>query len=333
MPKISICLPTFNRVKFLQRCLPTILQQTYSDFEVIVSDNCSTDSTAEFIASCRDGRIRYYRNSGNVGPYPNMNRTLGLARGAYVCILHDDDLYAPNFLARECDLLDRHPTVGMVHSAVYEMNVHGAYRRIIRVYPTSRVLDGRKEFMHFLEGHNVCCSSVMMRRQVLEKTGFFDVRYLCADFLMWLKFALYSDIAYIADPLVSMRVHADTVTSWLEPVRWYQEFMEIIECGFELAKTTYPVVTASRNILLHRAARAQSKRFLIAALSACVRGNYELARGYTDIVEKFQAFGAPRVYAVFARASANRFGRSILLPVQWVRQAYAARVAVTRSSQ
>ncbi len=333
MPQVSICLPTYNRVKFLQRCLPTILQQTFPDFEVIVSDNCSTDSTAEFIASCRDKRIRYYRNSKNIGPYPNMNRTLELARGAYVCILHDDDLYAPDFLARERDLLDRHPTVGMVHSAVYEIDVHGAYRRIIRAYPTSRVLDGRKEFKRFLEGHNVCCSSVMMRREVLERTGLFDARYLCADFLMWLKFALYSDIAYIADPLVSMRVHADTVTSWLDPVRWYQEFVEIVERGFELATATYPAVLESRKTLLHRAAQAQSKRFLIAALSASVRGNFELARGYTDIVEKFQAFGASRVYAVFARASTNRFGRSILLPVQWVRQAYAARVAVTGSSQ
>ncbi len=311
-PQVSVCLPTYNRAHLLRECLSTILSQRFSDFELIVSDNCSTDSTADLVASVSDPRVSYHRNATNIGPYANMNRALGLARGAYVCVLHDDDLYAPEFLAREYEMLNGHRNVGMVHCAVEEIDTDGARRRTVRAYPRTQILEGKKEFVRFLEGHNVCCSSVMFRRELLGTVGFFDTRYLCADFLMWLKFALQGDVGYIAEPLVRMRVHSDTVTSWLVPARWHQEFVDIVEQGFELARTACPEAVASREALLRRAARAQGKRFLIAALAATARGDYDVARGYAGVSAKFEAGGAPRLYATLARASVNPVGRWML---------------------
>ena len=326
-PKVSVCIPTYNRAPLLEGFLASILSQTHADFEVIVSDNCSTDQTRDIISACSDARVRYYRNETNIGPYPNMNRLLDLARGDYVCILHDDDVYAPDFLQRESDVLDTYPNVGMVHCAVREVDAQGAPRRTVRAYPTTRVLPGASEFVRYLQGHNVCCSSVMARRSVFAAAGPFDARYLCADFLMWMKFALKADIAYIADPLLAMRVHTENVTSWLNPARWHQEFVAILEEGFALGTIVYPALSTERTRLFKTAARAQGRRFLVAALAAVARGDFALAEGYADVLEKLRALGLSRGYSMAARASMNAAGRGILSMLVVVRRAIARGLA------
>ena len=327
-PVISVCLPTFNRVNLLQECLPTILRQTCKEIEVLVADNCSTDGTANFMAQCRDPRVRYYRHAQNLGPYPNMNYLLEQAKSQYVCILHDDDLYAPDFLACGRELLDQYPRVSLVHCAVREINSQGQAYRLLKAYPTTRVVSGRKEFVRFLEGHNICCSTVMMRRTVLQQVGSFETQYICADFLMWLKLALAGDVAYLAKPLVKRRVHAETVSNSLDPAWWRREFVGIVERGFALAVDAYPEVTAQRQAIMRRAPRAQGRRFLVAALSCTVHGRFELARDYASVIEQFRATGAPAYYSWLARWLANRPGQVLLAPVRRLRQTQARRLAV-----
>ena len=324
-PKISVCIPTYNRAPLLGPFLAAIFEQTLTDFEVIVSDNCSTDATAEIVAKRVDPRLRYYRHNTNIGPFPNMNFLLERARGEYICIVHDDDVYAPEFLERESGVLDRHPSVGMVHCAVHEVDTDGTRRQIVRAYPTDRVLDGRQEFVRYLQGHNVCCSSVMARRTLYRDAGPFDARYLCADFLMWIKFALRADVAYVAEPLVEMRVHGDTVTSWLNPARWHQEFIAILEEGFALGTEVDPSLAAQRTAVFRVAARAQGRRFLTAALAAVARGDFALAAGYTEVLGKLRAIGLSRRYGVIAGLLANGIGQRVLQPVVKLRRARARR--------
>jgi glycosyltransferase involved in cell wall biosynthesis len=327
MPKISVCIPTYNRAALLKGCLNSLVRQTYRDIEIIVSDNCSTDATAAVVADCPDPRLRYYRNDSNIGPYPNLNRLLELAQGEYVCILHDDDVYAQDFLEREAGMLDAHPRVVMVHCAVREVDEHGDRRQVVRAYPTTRTLDGRQEFVRYLQGHNVCCSSVMARRTAYQDAGPFDARYLTADFLMWMKLALRGDVAYIADPLLDMRVHAEAVTSWLAPSRWHEEFIAILEEGLALGATVDPSLMAERPALVRQAARAQGRRFLIAALAAIARGDFRLARGHIAVLEKLRDIGLSRSYAVSARWLVNRPGWTALSALARLRRARARRRA------
>ena len=256
-----------------------------------------------------------------------MNRLLELARGEYVCIVHDDDIYVPEFLQRESEMLDRYPNVGMVHCAVYEIDVDRTRRQTVRAYPTTRVLAGRQEFVKYLQGHNVCCSSVMARRTLFRDAGGFDVRYLCADWLMWIKFALRGDVAYIADPLLEMRVHGETVTSWLNPSRWHQEFIAIMEEGFTLGSQAYPSLAEERPAILRLAARAQGRRFAIAALAAVARGDFELARGYTAVLDKLREIGLSRLYVIVPKLLTNGVGRRVLSSVARMRRARARKLA------
>src|SRR5437868_4868847 len=120
-PRVSVCVPTYNRAPLLKNFLSSILNQTFRDYEVIVADNCSTDDTRAVVAAFTDPRLSYHRHDRNIGPFANMNWLIERARGTYLCIVHDDDLYFPEFLARECALLEAHPGMGMVHCAVHEV--------------------------------------------------------------------------------------------------------------------------------------------------------------------------------------------------------------------
>ncbi len=325
-PRISVCIPTYNRSRLLKPFLDSILHQTLTDFEVVISDNCSTDETEAIVRAMTDPRIVYHRNATNIGPFRNMNRLLELARGEYVCIVHDDDLYAPRFLERLSAMLDRHPNVGMVHCAAYEVEQNGTRRGLIRAYATDRVLPGDQEFVRYLQGHNVCCSSVMARRTLYAAAGPFDIELLCSDFLMWLNFALRADIGYVAEPLLDVRVHVDNVSSWLNPARWHREFMTSLERGLALGGQLKPELVRDRQSLLAAAAQAQGKRFLIAELSATARGDFALAREYQAVLERLREIGLSRVYPLMAGLMMNAVGRRILSGVAALRRARARRL-------
>ncbi len=110
-PRVSIGLPVYNGERYLREALDTILAQTFRDFELIISDNASTDGT---LAICKayaasDARIRYLRNEQNLGATRNYNRTFEVARGEYFKWAAHDDLMAPEFLERCVTALDQNP--------------------------------------------------------------------------------------------------------------------------------------------------------------------------------------------------------------------------------
>jgi glycosyltransferase involved in cell wall biosynthesis len=311
-PRVSLCLPTYQRAELLELCIRSILSQTYSDFELVVVDNASSDETPAVVHRFADARIRFYRNDQNIGPFPNMNRAISLARGELICVAHDDDLYLPQFLERETAFMDAHPSVGMVHSAVYEIESSGRRRRIVRAYSSSRVLDGRAAFVRFLRGHNVCCSSVMVRRRLYEIAGTFDPRFRTADFHLWLRLAMHGDVGYLAEPLVEMRVHPERGTSRMTPERWYEEFVQIVDEGLGLAARGQPPLRLNERSVRRAAADEQGRRFLIATMSAAGHDDVASARGYASVVSRFRAIGLPWPYAFAARLSITRVGRRIL---------------------
>jgi glycosyltransferase involved in cell wall biosynthesis len=117
-PRLSIGLPVYNGENFLAESLEALLGQTYEDFELIISDNASSDATADI---CRrygkqDSRIRYIRQSRNIGLAPNHNYVFGQARGELFKWAAADDLYGRDLLQRCVSALDEHPDVVLAHS-------------------------------------------------------------------------------------------------------------------------------------------------------------------------------------------------------------------------
>jgi glycosyltransferase involved in cell wall biosynthesis len=116
-PRLSIGLPVYNGARYLPDALDSFLAQTFQDFEVVVSDNASTDRTEEICRSyaVRDPRIHYYRNERNMGAIPNFNRVFALSRSPLFKWTAHDDLYHPHYVETCIRILDGNPDVILAH--------------------------------------------------------------------------------------------------------------------------------------------------------------------------------------------------------------------------
>lgn len=319
-PKVTVAIPTYNRAALLKDCLETVFLQTFQDFEVIVSDNCSPDETAATVRGFADPRIRYYRNESNIGAFPNMNRCLELGRGEYIAIMHDDDLYAPQFLEQEVRLLDAHPNVGMVHCAAFETDQNGVPQRLGQTYSDTRIMKGKEVFVQFLRGHNVYCPSVMARASLYRMVGGFDPCHNAGDFHMWLRMALQADVAYLAQPLVAVRVHEGRWSSVTEPMEWFETFTKVLEEGIAWGEAACPELLGSKKELIRNVAHAQGRRFLIAAFSAAADRDWTTIAGYVEVLRRLQSWGLPKAYALAAQLSSNPVGYFVLSPIKRLRR-------------
>lgn len=128
-PLLSIGLPVYNGERFLCESVDALLSQTFTDFELIISDNASTDSTPEicqrYVAA--DPRVRYVRQAKNIGASPNHHATLDLARGAYFKWASDDDLYEPTLIERCMEALEKDPDAVLAHAFEAFIDEDGAF--------------------------------------------------------------------------------------------------------------------------------------------------------------------------------------------------------------
>jgi glycosyltransferase involved in cell wall biosynthesis len=123
--KVSVAIATYNRAPYIRQAIDSVLNQTMTDFEIIVVDDGSTDNTVEVIADYRD-RIRYVRTA-NGGPARARNVGMAMARGEYICWLDSDDFFHPAKLALQSAVLDAHPDVAMVCTECSGFDDHGAW--------------------------------------------------------------------------------------------------------------------------------------------------------------------------------------------------------------
>jgi glycosyltransferase involved in cell wall biosynthesis len=138
VPRLSIGLPVYNGERYLAETLDAILGQTYEDYELIISDNASTDGTADICHSYEsaDPRIRYVRQPQNIGAAPNHNFVVELARGELFKWVAADDLYARDLMARCVAALDEHPDVVLAHSWTAAIDSEGKVTQTLE-YPLS----------------------------------------------------------------------------------------------------------------------------------------------------------------------------------------------------
>ncbi len=172
-PTVSLGMPVYNGENFLAATLDSLLAQTYTDFELIICDNASTDGTAAIgrAYAARDGRIRYLRNERNIGASANYNLSFDLARGRYFKWAAHDDLCAPTFLERCVEALERDHEVVLAYTQARAIDSAG---ETVKVYPGKHHFgdpQARVRFYEFvLDPHPVVAVFGVMRRAVLAQT-------------------------------------------------------------------------------------------------------------------------------------------------------------------
>jgi glycosyltransferase involved in cell wall biosynthesis len=208
-PFVSVCIPTYNCARYLGEAIESVLSQSFADYELVVVDNASTDSTPELCARYRDPRVRYLRFDTLVGQAANWNRCLDLATGDLVVLLHADDLLRPAYLERAVTALANCPKAGLVHCAVQHISADGRPLRLQRLFEADTVVAGEDSFRRLLlNGCLVSPAGVMVRRTLYQAAGRFATEVVWAvDWHMWLRLSLLADVAYLAEPLAAYREH------------------------------------------------------------------------------------------------------------------------------
>jgi glycosyltransferase involved in cell wall biosynthesis len=203
-PKVSIGMPVYNGSRYVAEAIESILNQTFTDFELIICDNASTDDTGEICQSyaSRDPRIRYVRNERNVGAAPNYNKTFQLARGKYFRWNAHDDIIEPTYLEKLVPVLDNDPGIVLAHSytrlidehsetinfpreadggARLEHLVPGRGKLIYGVDPLDRKLDSHRVDQRFRSVvlRTFWCHEIfgLMRREQLGRGGLMEAFY------------------------------------------------------------------------------------------------------------------------------------------------------------
>jgi GT2 family glycosyltransferase len=233
MPTVSICIPAYNAASFIGQTLDTCLNQTYQDFEIIVSDNHSTDGTPDIVKRYqeKDSRvsltscpIRFQESSllsMSLGSIDNMNHLIFLAESEFIALYHADDMYHSNILTEELAFLHRHDRVSAVFTMGLLTDCDG--KRVSSRSPVlPSALNGKKifdynELLDALIEHKMqlMTPSCLMRRKAVVQAGPILKRYeQAADYDYWLQLAKTGPIGVIDRTLFLRRVSKQQGVWW-----------------------------------------------------------------------------------------------------------------------
>ena len=214
-PRVTVLLPVYNGATTIDAAVQSILCQTFSDFELLVVDDGSTDDTPARLAAHKDERLRVLRTE-NRGLGAALKYGVEESRGELIARMDADDISAPNRLEREIAALDAHPEIGVVHARIHFMD-----RR-------ARPLDERRESVRLADAgdnptihrwrllwrNTVVHSTVLMRRQVLiDARENYIEGAVSEDYDLWSRLLFHTSFLRLTEPLLWHRVHPDSVTA------------------------------------------------------------------------------------------------------------------------
>ena len=210
--KVSVILTSYNHEKYLQESIDSILAQTCQDFEVIIIDDCSSDTSWDIINKYDDPRIRRVRNSTNtVWIIKEVIENIQV-NGEYIAVHHSDDVWLPDKLEKQVEFLDYHAEYAGVftsaevideNGSVYA-NTEGFYYKLFETENKTR-FEWLRYF--FYEGNCLCHPSVLMRKEVYyDVRPFINGMYQICDMMMWILICQKYDIFVLPEKLVKFRI-------------------------------------------------------------------------------------------------------------------------------
>ena len=274
LPKISIGIPVYNGEKYLELALNSLLEQSFSDFEIVISDNASTDRTEEICRSfqSRDKRVVYHRNSVNIGAAGNYKKVFQLAKGEFFKWMAHDDKCSPNYLEECVKVLEEDPDIVMSFPRfvlidekdstlpVIEKNTYltpkgetistNLQRNFMSIHASDRysaVLYDTKECYEFFG---------LSRRDIIEQTSKHDYFY-GSDKVLLCELAMMGKIKEVLSATGFFRIHSEQSQSlknakeradWISPNLNYGEFRSRIKCiqGYCRSIFAYPASWSER---------------------------------------------------------------------------------------
>ena len=198
---VSVIIPTHNRADLLPRAIESVLKQTYTNFEIIIVSDGSTDNTEAVVKkySENDYRVKYIGYTPARGGNVARNTGIEASKGEYVAFLDDDDEWLPEKLQRQVDLLDSDDSVGLVYTGVHIIYVNEKVE-----YNSMSKERGDLKKRILIDNCVGTTSTVVLRKSILQKSGMFDVKLKALqDFDLWIRIAQHSKVDVVSQPMIN----------------------------------------------------------------------------------------------------------------------------------
>lgn len=213
MPKVSVILTSYNHEKYIEQAIDSVLAQSFSDFELIIWDDCSTDRSWHLINQYTDARIIKIKNETQKRGVWGINHGIrDIASGDYIAIHHSDDIWERDKLLRQVSFLDNHGEIGAVFTDALAVSEDSSplgddnhpYNSVFS-QPNKTRHEWLRQF--FISGNSLCHPSVLIRKVCFERCGYY--RYglgQLGDFDMWVRLCMHYEIHVLPEKLVQFRV-------------------------------------------------------------------------------------------------------------------------------
>ncbi len=210
MTRISVVMSVYNGERYLAQAINSILNQTYTDFEFIILDDCSTDSTTQILQTYTDTRLKIVRNPQNLGLTKSLNLGLQMAQGDYIARQDADDISMPTRLAEQVEFLDAHPEIVLVSGNIEQIDADGKKIGFLNRAAPSDWVRWYMLFYNHVSGH----SQVMFRRAAaLQVGGYNEERRYSQDYELWLKLLTLGEIAMLPRTWLQWRTHGANIST------------------------------------------------------------------------------------------------------------------------
>lgn len=223
-PMVSVGVPVYNGSKYLREALDSIQSQTYENFEVIISDNASTDETPDICMAYvkYDNRFKYFALKKNMGAAYNYNHAFRLSTGKYFKWAADDDLLNKNFLSNCVDILEKNSDVVLCSCQAIIIDKFGKRRQIEGDDLNLSISDITSRFEKTLYPMNFCHCGIfgLIRRDILSKTRLIG-NYLASDRVLISQLSLHGPIYEIEKELFYRRKHERNIGISPEDLKFY----------------------------------------------------------------------------------------------------------------
>jgi glycosyltransferase involved in cell wall biosynthesis len=255
-PLVSVLLTAWNREKYIAEAIESVLTSTLTDFELIITDNASTDSTVDIIKqfAAKDNRIRFYVNEANLGDYPNRNRAASYATGKYIKYIDSDDVMYEHALQVMVAAMEKFPEAGFCLCTGADPD---------RPYPV--MVSGRQAYLENFYGYDHFSrapGSAIIKRDAFERVGGFSGKRLIGDYEMWFKLANYYSMVKIPGGLYWDRNHGNQERFTAYANKNYRKLRhQVLLEAF--AHKDCPLTPEERKVILKRVARINRKKNIL----------------------------------------------------------------------
>ncbi len=247
MPTVSVIIPSYNHESYIAECIQSVLDQTYQDFEIIITDDASSDGTVELIEKFNDPRIKLFKHSKNKGACVAANNCIRHSSGQYIAMLSSDDAWYPQKLAVQVTFLDEHPEFAAVFGKVDWIDETGAFI-LDKNFPYMDVFNvrnrSRQEWLNhfFYKGNCLCHPCSLVRREVYDHVGLLNPAFASIpDFDLWVRICLTYEIHILDQRLIRFRrmrdesnasgdIDVNRVRNRYELRYLLNNYLEITEC-------------------------------------------------------------------------------------------------------